>query len=104
MVLPALKRAFQLLKYSDPRRPGRLIYLLSDGDFAGISGGSTYKGLDGNEAVVQWLRDNNPKQEAKGLVHVNTFLYLNKDAEAIKVMKTIKEENGGRFKLISRDE
>jgi len=104
MVLPALKRAFQLLKYADPRWPGRLIYLLSDGDFAGISGGSTYNGLSGNEAVVQWLRDNNPKEEAKGLVHVNTFLYLNKDAEPIKVMKTIAKENGGRFKLISPDE
>jgi len=104
MVLPALERGFKLLQFVDKLRPGRLIYLFSDGDFAGISGGSIYKGLDGNEAVVQWLRDNNPKQEAKGLVHVNTFLYQSKDPEAIKVMKTIKEENGGRFKLISADE
>lgn len=104
MVLPALKRAFQILKFADARRPGRLIYLLSDGDFAGISGGSTYNGLSGNDAVVQWLRDNNPKEEAKGLVHVNTFLYLNKDPEPIKVMETIAKENGGRFKLISGDE
>ncbi len=104
IVLPALKRAFQILKYADPRRPGRLIYLLSDGDFAGMSGGSTYKGVSGNAAVVQWLQDNNPKEEAKGLVHVNTFLYRSKDSEAVKVMDAIAKENGGRFKQISGDE
>ena len=108
-VLPALKRAFQILKYADATKPGRLIYLLSDGDFAGISGGSEYTGADGrvlngNEAAIQWLRDNNPKEENKGLVHVNTFLYLSKDEEARKVMETIAKENGGRFKLISADE
>jgi len=108
-VLPALKRAFQILKYADASKPGRLVYLLSDGDFAGMSGGSTYTGADGralngNEAVVQWLRDNNPKDEKKGLVHVNTFLYLNKDEDAMKVMDTVAKENGGRFKLISTDE
>jgi len=108
-VLPALKRAFQILKYADASKPGRLIYLLSDGDFAGISGGSEYTGADGrvlngNEAAIQWLRDNNPKEEKKGLVHVNTFLYLSKDEEAKKVMETIAKENSGRFKLISADE
>ena len=108
-VLPALKRAFLLLKYAEASKPGRLVYLLSDGDFAGISGGSEYTGADGrvlngNEAAIQWLRDNNPKEEKKGLVHVNTFLYLSKDEEARKVMETIAKENSGRFKLISADE
>jgi hypothetical protein len=109
-VLPALRRAFLDLKYADPNTPGRVIYLLSDGDFAGLSGGSRYisaadgRPLKGNEAVIQWLRDNNPKDEKKGLVHVNTFLYLNKDEDAMKVMETIAKENGGRFKLISSDE
>jgi DNA-directed RNA polymerase subunit RPC12/RpoP len=106
--LPALKRAFQILKYADAK-PGRLLYLLSDGDFAGISGGSEYTGADGrvlngNEAVIQWLRDNNPKDEKKGLVHVNTFLYGTQDPEIKKVMETIAKENSGRFKLISADE
>ncbi len=108
-VLPALKRAFEVLKYADKEKPGRLVYLLSDGDFAGMSGGSTYTGADGrvlngNEAVVQWLRDNNPKDEAKGRMHVHTFLYLSKDEEAMKVMRTIAHENGGWFKPISADE
>ena len=108
-VLPALKRAFEVLKYADASKPGRLVYLLSDGDFAGMSGGSTYtaadgRALNGNDAVVQWLRENNPKDEAKGRVQVHTFLYLSKDEEALKVMRTIARENGGWFKPISADE
>jgi len=108
-VLPALKRAFQVLKYADASKTGRLVYLLSDGIFAGLLGGSEYttadgKVLKGNDAAIQWLRDNNPKDEQKGLVHVNTFLYLSRDEEAMKVMDTIAKENGGRFKLVSTDE
>jgi hypothetical protein len=108
-VLPALKRAFEVLKFADASKPGRLVYLLSDGDFAGMSGGSTYTGADGralngNEAVVQWLRDNNPRDFAKGRVQVHTFLYLSKDEEAMKVMRTIARENSGWFKPISSDE
>ena len=108
-VLPALKRAFQILKYADHRNFGRLVYLLSDGDFAGLSGGSRYtaddgRELNGNEAVIQWLRDNNPKEEKKGLVHVNTFLWSNRDEEARKVMETIAKENAARFKFIPSDE
>ena len=90
-VLPALKRAFLLLKYAETSKPGRLVYLLSDGDFAGMSGGSTYTAADGrvlngNEAVIQWLWDNNPKEGKTGRVHVSTLLYLSRDEEAIKVM------------------
>jgi len=103
-VLPAIKRAFEVLKYADINKPGRLIYLLSDGDFAGISGGSKYKNLNGNEAIIQWLRDNNTSQRQAELVHINTFLYLSKDIEAQNVMKTIAKENSGHFKAISPDE
>ena len=90
--LPALKRAFAVLKRADPRRKGKLIYLLTDGVFAGLGGGSRYKGLSGNQAVVQWLRDNN----TDGQVHINTYLY-GRDEEAIKVMTSIAKENGGVF-------
>ncbi len=104
-VLPALKRAFTVLKYADRKRPGKLIYLLSDGDFAGVTGGSTYqtddgKLLQGNEAVVQWLKDNNVKKD----VYVNTFLYRSQQESAIEVMKAVAHQNGGRFKLVSQDE
>lgn len=108
-VLPALKRAFQVLKQADARKTGRVIYLLSDGDFAGMSGGSQYMAADGrvlngNEAVIQWLWDNNPKDEKNGRVHVSTLLYLSGDKEAKKIMETIAKDSGGRFKLITPDE
>jgi len=108
-VLPALKRAMTAMKYGDPRMAGRVIYLLSDGDFAGMSGGSTYTDKDGNsyrgnEAVIHWLRDNNPKQDKNGRVKINTLLYLSQDEEAMKVMKTISEESGGTFTLIKPEE
>lgn len=107
-VLPALQRAFAVLKFADMTRPGRLVYLLSDGDFAGVTGGSPYttetgQTLTGNEAVVAWLRDNNKKTQ-KDMVYINTFLYLGREESAVKVMETIAKENGGRFKHISADE
>lgn len=103
--LPALQRAFTVLKWADMRKPGKLIYLLSDGDFAGVTGGSIYKTpdgktLNGNEAVVQWLRDNNTKKD----VYINTFLYREKHPTAVKVMQVVAAENGGRYKFISPDE
>ena len=97
--LKALQRAFSVLRYTN-ERPGKLIYLLTDGDFHGVTGGSTYKNLKGNEAVVQWLKDNNKAHD----VYINTYLYLGNDETARKVMQTISEENGGRFKQISADE
>lgn len=103
--LPALKRAFTVLKYADKRRPGKLIYLLSDGDFEGVTGGSPYvtasgERLQGNDAVIHWLRDNNKDKS----VYINTFLYRKEAPRAVKVMKTVAQDNGGRFKYISPDE
>jgi len=103
--LPALKRAFTVLKYADNRKPGKLIYLLTDALFEGMTGGSVYqtpdgKSLHGHEAVITWLRDNNKDKT----VYINTFLYESKEDTAVKVMKQIALEHGGRFKQISADE
>ena len=86
-----------------------MIYLISDGDFQGLTGGSRYtsadgKELRGNEAMLQWLRDNNPKQLGKGRVRICTFLFGEADEGAVKLMKTIAEESGGWYKRISFDE
>jgi tetratricopeptide (TPR) repeat protein len=107
-VLPALKRAFQVLNDADANKPGLLIYLLSDGDFAGFSGGSKYTTaygatLSGNEAVIQWLRDNNPEY-AGAWVKINTILFLSQDEEAKKVMATIATENSAMGFTQSRSE
>lgn len=103
--LPALKRAFTVLKYADKRRPGKLIYLLTDALFEGMTGGSTYqtadgKTLQGHEAVIEWLKDNNKDRT----VYINTFLYESKDPGAVKVMETIAQQHGGRFEQISSDQ
>ena len=96
-VLPGLKRAFAILGGVRGRTRGGAIYLLSDGLFADVTGGSPYrtkdrKTLRGSEAVIQFLRDHNPKGENQ--VHVNTMLYLSKDDSAVKVMK--KDRQGQR--------
>ena len=103
--LVALRRAFAVLRNADKNRPGKLIYLLSDGDFAGMTGGSRYRRADGrilngNEAVLQWLRDNN----RSGEVLINTFLLDSTDRAAIDVLRTIAREHGGQFKYVSPDE
>ena len=103
-ILPGLKRAFSILKYADPRKDGRIIYLVSDGDFAGLTGGSQYtsaagKKFRGGQAVIEWLRDNNPKKGKPGHVYINTYLYNGVGPAAEKAMRTIAEENDGRFRI-----
>ena len=102
--LVALKRAFEVLA-DRPASESKLIYLVSDGDFAGMSGGSQYRTADGqtltgNEAVLQWLADNNKGPK----VYIHTVLLQSADATATVVLKRIAESNGGRFKLVSSDE
>jgi hypothetical protein len=104
-LLPSLKRAFDLLDAADPNRPGKVIYILSDGDFSGMSAGSVYAGQDGkrlsgNEAVIQFLHDHNADKS----VQVNTILLFSQDKEATKVFKQIAAENAGQFKHVSQDE
>jgi hypothetical protein len=56
--------------------------------------------LNGNEAAIAWLRENNTKKD----VYVNTFLYREKQQSAVKVMQTVAADNGGRYKFVSADE
>ncbi len=99
----ALKRAFEVFEEVDDKR-GKVLLLMTDGGFAGVSGGSRYKGMKGNEAVLKWLADNNKNGE----VTIKTFLYDNGRGEvraAKEVMDRIAREHGsGRAKLIIPDE
>ena len=94
--LQALRQAFNVLSEADTQRKGKLIFLLTDGQFGGFRGGARYKGLSGNKAVTQWLQDHN----AEGEIHINAHLYGD-DPKAIKTMKAIARENGGIFRHIS---
>ncbi len=86
--VPALQRAFDVMEHPVVKGKGKLIYLLTDGAFPD------------NDAVLKVIREKNAKKE----ILVNTFLYSHEPGEAQKVMKTIADENGGRYKLITEDE
>ena len=96
-VLPALMRAETIFRYVNSPKGSKTIVLISDGDFAGISGGSTYKTRDGsvlsgNEAITQWLRDHN-KDDLFRLHAVCT----NPSEDGTKILKAIAKENGGQY-------
>jgi len=88
--VPALNRAFDVLGNADPRRPGKVIYLLTDGAFPD------------SQKVLDTIRKRNTG--AAGDVIINTFLYKNRPPEAVKVMKDIAAQNGGQYKFVGSDE
>ncbi len=83
--IPALARAFIVLRKA--KKPGRLIYLLTDGDF------------QSNTKVLRALRRLNKNKK----VFVNTFLFSVKVDSAVEVLKKIAKENGGRYKFVDFD-
>ncbi|OQB80830.1 MAG: DNA-directed RNA polymerase subunit P [Planctomycetes bacterium ADurb.Bin126] len=88
--VPALERAFDVLAQADPRRPGKLVYLLTDGVFPD------------NAKVVACTSKRNGT--GKDHVFINTYLYGNKPPEAEKVMIDIAKQSGGKYKYVSADE
>ena len=86
--IPALNRAFDVLR--DARKRGRLIYLLTDGEFSD------------SEKVLRAIRAKNPSKKKR--VYINTFLYGTKPPEAVDVMKRIAQENGGRYTFVPYDQ
>ena len=86
--IPALRRAFAVLKKASRKRRGKLIYLLTDGVFPN------------NKTVLDVIRMENPGKK----VLINTFLYGKRPPVAVRVLKTIAMENGGVYKWISPDE
>ena len=86
--VPALKRAFGVLGQADPKRPGKLIYLVTDGVFPD------------NEKVLKVIRRLNAGKDA----HIHTVLVGKRHPVAVKVMKTIASENGGYFKHVEDED
>lgn len=100
-VLPALKRAFEVMGAAGGDGP-KLIVLLSDGDFDGLGRASNeYDGKVGNEAVMAWLRDHNRGDDGEPKYVLDTYLYGSDDAEAAEVMARIAAENGGSSHVVS---
>ena len=85
--VPALRRAFDALAGVRARGP-KLIHLLTDGHFPN------------NQAVLKLIRERNAGRK----VHINTYLYRHRPTEAQNVLKTIAEENGGRYRYVCEDD
>lgn len=90
--IPAINRAFDVLRKARKSRPGKIIYLLTDGDFTGEMR------FTDNEAVLAAIRSRNADRE----VVIHTLLYGQRSAEGEKVLKTIAEENGGKYRFVKR--
>ena len=82
--IPALQRAFAVLKAAPGSKKGQLIYLLTDGEFPD------------NEKVLQEIR----RLNAKRTVHINTILHWHHSPEVMKVLQQIAKENKGTFKFV----
>lgn len=83
----AINRAFDVLSKAN-KRPGKLIYMLTDGAFPN------------NEDVLKAIRARN----VSGEVLINTFLYGCRPVVAEEVMVRIADENGGEYRYVSPDE
>jgi len=88
--IPAINRAFDVLRRARKSRPGKIIYLLTDGDFTGEMR------FTDNEAVLAAIRSRNAARE----VVIHALLYGKRSAEGEKVLKTIAEENGGTYRFV----
>ena len=86
---PALKRAMAVLADADPKRPGKMIYLLTDGELGDMR--EVFKTLDD----LNELKD----------VYINTFLLSeNEEKLPADTLKKIAKDNGGQYKHVSPDE
>ncbi|MCY2928687.1 MAG: hypothetical protein NTV86_04175 [Planctomycetota bacterium] len=84
--IPAMTAAFNAFRNA-PNHGGRVLYLITTGDFQ--TSAYKYKGLDGNDAVNAWLRDNN----AAKTVHVYPLIFGGNPGDNIR---TLAAENGGK--------
>jgi hypothetical protein len=87
---PALSRAFDVLQSADASRPGKVIHLLTDGEF------------EDNDRVLAVIRERNSRKD----VFINTFLCSDNPGgtgKAAEVLKKIAADNGGKFTLVNSD-
>lgn len=96
--LPAMIAALRAFR-TNPDKRGQVMYILTDGQFesSGFIYKSGGKNLIGTEAVIAWLRENNKD----GFMHVfPIILGPPPDAHVEESMKTIANENGGKYKYV----
>ena len=104
-LLPSLRHAFAVLREAGPAKRGKAVFVLGEGDFMGVLSASAYlakdgRKLNGNEAVIQFLRDHNGDKA----VRVHMILYQCRDPSAVRVYQAIARENGGQYRHITHDD
>ncbi len=82
--IPALRRAFAVLARADRRRKGKIICLLTDGEFTD------------SRAVLAELA----KLNAAGEVAIHTVLHEHRNEEAEKTLQAIAAGHGGRYRFV----
>ena len=85
--IPALTRALEVLARADRSRKGKLIYLLTDGEF---------RGLHGRKEVLELLAEANRDKQ----VHVNTILHYHSLPEAEELLRQIARDSGGTYTFV----
>lgn len=81
--LAGLQRAFEVLASPPNDKPGKIIFLLTDGEF--------HDNQEVRRKIRQWNK--------KGDVRVNTILYAVRGDDIQKALEQIATENGGKFKF-----
>lgn len=84
--LAALRRAFQVLAKPPSRKKGKVLFLLTDGEF--------HNNKEVRQAILRWNKGKH--------VRVNTILYGFRGGEIGTTLRQIAEENGGKFKFVPR--
>ncbi len=90
--VPAIRRAFDVLSGRNVIRPGRLVYLLTDGVFPD------------NKGVLSEIKKLSNRLPDDKKIQICTFLYGNKPPTAESVMKQIAKDTGGRYRFVQREE
>ena len=86
-VIPALRRAFEVLSRTPAKAGGKVIYLLTDGEFSD------------NEKVLRALKAMN----ADGNVRIHCILHRHRSPAAVKVLRRIAKAHGGEFKFVDAE-
>ena len=92
--IAAIDRAFDVLDKARRHKPGKLVYLLTDGDFS-----EGWFNID-NEKVLAAVRDRNGKKD----VIVHTLLFGAHTPAGEKVLEQIAEENGGKYRFVKAEQ
>ena len=92
-------RAFRLLRSGPLAR--RTIFLVTGGEFTGFADANTHRVLGGqvltgNEAVLQWLRDNNHRKD----VRIHPVLFASRRHTALQVLQPLARDNAGECRRV----